>query len=100
MSLIRKLAPLADRILVKRLVAQTQTAGGVYLPDSKIGKSNEGEVVAVGPGRVTESGNKIPVSVSVGDTVLLPEYGGQTIKLGDEEFNLFRDEDILGKFEG
>lgn len=76
-----------------------KTAGGVYLPDSKIGKTNEGEVVAVGPGRVTESGTKIPVSVSVGDTVLLPEYGGQTLKIGSEELSLFRDEDILGKFE-
>ncbi|CAM9366542.1 unnamed protein product, partial [Sphacelaria rigidula] len=77
-----------------------QTAGGIYLPDSNVGKTNEGEVIAVGPGRVTESGTKIPVSVSVGDTVLLPEYGGQTLKLGNEEVSLFRDEDILGKFEG
>lgn len=56
-------------------------------------------MIAVGPGRVTETGTKIPVSVSVGDTVLLPDYGGQTLKLGDEELSLFRDEDILGKFE-
>lgn len=60
---------------------------------------NEGEVIAVGPGRTTEAGTRVPVSVSVGDTVLLPEYGGQTLKLGSEEFSLFRDEDILGKFE-
>ncbi|CAM9156377.1 unnamed protein product, partial [Choristocarpus tenellus] len=98
-SLIRKLAPLADRVLVKRMIAQSQTAGGVYLPDSSVGKTNEAQVVAVGPGRFTESGTKVPVNVSVGDTVLLPEYGGQTLKLGDEEYSLFRDEDILGKFE-
>ncbi|CAM9275214.1 unnamed protein product, partial [Ectocarpus sp. 4 AP-2014] len=97
-SLARKFAPLADRILVRRLVAKTQTAGGVYLPDSKLGKSNEGEVVAVGPGRVAESGTKIEVNVKVGETVLLPEYGGTTLTLGDEELSLFRDEDILGKF--
>lgn len=76
-----------------------QTAGGVYLPDSKIGKTNEGEVIAVGPGRVTEAGTKIAVSVTVGDKVLLPEYGGTTLTLGDEELSLFRDEDILGKFQ-
>lgn len=76
-----------------------KTAGGVYLPDNTGGKTNEGEVLAVGPGRVTESGSKVPINVSVGDTVLLPEYGGQTLKLGDEEVSLFRDDDILGKFE-
>lgn len=76
-----------------------QTAGGIYLPDSKLGKTNEGEVIAVGPGRVTETGTKIAVNVTVGDTVLLPEYGGTTLTLGDEELSLFRDEDILGKFQ-
>ena len=76
-----------------------QTAGGIYLPDSKLGKTNEGEVIAVGPGRVTDTGAKIAVNVSVGDTVLLPEYGGTTLTLGDEELSLFRDEDILGKFQ-
>lgn len=76
-----------------------QTAGGIYLPDSTIGKTNEGEVVAVGPGRVTETGTKVPINVAVGDTVLLPEYGGTTLKLGGDELSLFRDEDILGKFQ-
>lgn len=77
----------------------SQTAGGIFLPDSKLGKTNEGEVIAVGPGRVTETGTKIAVNVTVGDTVLLPEYGGTTLTLGDEELSLFRDEDILGKFQ-
>lgn len=81
------------------LPVSLQTAGGIYLPDSKLGKTNEGEVVAVGPGRVTETGAKVSVNVVVGDTVLLPEYGGQTLNLGDEELSLFRDEDILGKFQ-
>ena len=52
----------------------------------------------MGPGRLTDGGNTLPVSVAVGDTVLLPEYGGQTLQLGDEELSLFRDDDILGKF--
>lgn len=83
----------------RRLPIRSQTAGGIFLPDSKLGKTNEGEVVAVGPGRVTETGSKVPVNVIVGDTVLLPEYGGQTLNIGDEELSLFRDEDILGKFQ-
>lgn len=88
------------RFLANRwLCGVLQTAGGVYLPDSKIGKTNEGEVIAVGPGRMTEAGTKIAVSVTVGDKVLLPEYGGTTLTLGDEELSLFRDEDILGKFQ-
>lgn len=82
-----------------RFSRSLQTAGGIYLPDSKLGKTNEGEVVAVGPGRVTETGTKVPVNVAIGDKVLLPEYGGTTLKLGDDELSLFRDEDILGKFQ-
>ena len=70
----------------------------MYIPEAKVGKPNEGEVVAVGPGRVAENGTKVPMSVATGDKVMLPEYGGQAIKLDDEEFHLFRDEDILGKF--
>ncbi len=91
---------LPTHVLRKPLILWVlQTAGGVYLPDSKIGKTNEGEVIAVGPGRVTEAGTKIAVSVTVGDKVLLPEYGGTSLTLGDEELSLFRDEDILGKFQ-
>ena len=62
-------------------------------------KKNEGEVVAVGPGALDKDGARRPVAVEVGDTVLLPEYGGHTVKIGEEEFQLFRDEDILCKFE-
>jgi chaperonin GroES len=72
-----------------------QSVGGVILPDSGV-KRNEGEVVAVGPGGLNMEGKRRPMSVAVGDTVLLPEYGGHTVKLGDQEFQLFRDEDILG----
>lgn len=75
-----------------------QTAGGVFLPETKLDKPNEGQVVAVGPGARTQEGKLIPVDVSVGDTVLLPEYGGHTVKMNDEEFQLFRSEDILGKY--
>ena len=99
MSAIRKLLPLGNRVLVKRVVAATQTASGIYLPDAATKRPNEGEVVAAGPGEKNEDGTFVAMSVSVGDTVLLPEYGGTEVELGDEKFHLFRDSDILGKFE-
>ncbi|KAA0150619.1 hypothetical protein FNF27_02626 [Cafeteria roenbergensis] len=95
---LRRLVPLADRVLVRRVVPELKTAGGVLLPESGV-KKNEGEVVAVGPGALDRDGKRRAVAVAVGDTVLLPEYGGHTVKMGDQEFQLFRDEDILGKFE-
>mmetsp|Transcript_1850 Transcript_1850/g.2384 ORF Transcript_1850/g.2384 Transcript_1850/m.2384 type:complete len:101 (-) Transcript_1850:1285-1587(-) len=98
-GLARKLIPLADRVLIKRVKPVTQTAGGIYLPESSQKKEVEAEVVAVGPGGRDRNGEIIPMSVSVGDKVLLPEYGGNNVKLGEEEFQLFRNDDILGKFE-
>lgn len=70
----------------------------MLLPDTGV-KKNEAEVVAVGPGGVGRDGQRMPMSVKAGDKVLLPEYGGHTIKMGEDEFQLFRDEDILAKFE-
>ena len=99
MSLARKFIPLANRVLVKRAEVVTKTAGGIYLPDSAQAKPNDAEIVAVGPGAKNNDGNLIAMSVSVGDKVLLPEFGGTEIKLGDDTFHLFRDEDILGKYE-
>ncbi|GBG31382.1 10 kDa chaperonin [Hondaea fermentalgiana] len=99
MSGLRKLIPLADRVLVKRAVPVTQTAGGVFLPESSTKKEPEAEVVAVGPGRRDQNGNIVPMTVEVGDKVLLPEYGGQAVQFGDEEFQLFRNDDILGKYQ-
>lgn len=78
--------------------ALPQTAGGVFLPDTGV-KKNEGTVVAVGPGALNREGKRVPIELAVGDKVLLPEYGGHTVKIGDEEMQLFREEDILGKFE-
>ncbi|CAK9105726.1 10 kDa heat shock protein, partial [Durusdinium trenchii] len=90
-----------DRVLVKRAAAVTQTKGGILLPESATKKEPEAEVVAVGPGRYDQQGNLLPMSVAVGDKVLLPEYGGQPVKLGDgdDEYQLFRNEDLLGKYE-
>ena len=94
--------PLADRVLVRRVAAESKSAGGVLLPEASTGKKNEGEVVAVGPGALNRDGERVAMQVAVGDRVLLPEYGGHTVKLDggeDEELQLFRDEDILGKLE-
>eukprot|EP01033_Poteriospumella_lacustris_P013722 gene13723-9825_t len=96
--MLKRLVPLADRVLIKRITPQTKTAGGILLPESNIGKSNEGEVLAVGPGFQTRDGLNIPVSVSVGDKVLLPEYGGLPIKVDGEEVFLFRNDEILAKY--
>lgn len=69
------------------------------MPESNISKANEGEVLAVGPGLTTREGTKIPVSVNVGDKVLLPEYGGLQLKLDGEELFLFRNDEILARFD-
>ncbi len=97
-STARRLVPIADRVLVKRVEHKTQTAGGIYLPTEQ--KVNEADVVAVGPGAMDESGKLIPMEVAVGDSVLLPEYGATAVNIGEEEFHLLRASDILGKFEG
>mmetsp|Transcript_44824 Transcript_44824/g.72995 ORF Transcript_44824/g.72995 Transcript_44824/m.72995 type:complete len:102 (-) Transcript_44824:70-375(-) len=95
----KKLVPLLDRVLIEKLQAPGTTIGGVLIPENLQNKLNEGKVVAVGPGALTKDGQRIPTSVKVGDTVLLPEYGGMTVKLGDKELHLFRDEDIMGIIE-
>ena len=97
--LARTLTPFGDRVLVKRVEAQVTTAGGIYLPTTNAKDPNEGTVVAVGPGERDVTGALHAVNVAVGDKVLLPEYGGSKIKIGDEELFLFRESDILGKFE-
>ncbi len=75
--------------------APVKSVGGVFLPESSQTRMNEGVVLAVGPGRRSKDGNVIPLSVSVGDKVVLPEYGGNAVKLDQDEYLIFRDEDIL-----
>mmetsp|Transcript_15040 Transcript_15040/g.34742 ORF Transcript_15040/g.34742 Transcript_15040/m.34742 type:complete len:104 (-) Transcript_15040:12-323(-) len=98
-ALARSLAPLADRVLVRRAAKEVQTAGGIYLPADKTKDPNEGEVVAVGPGERDVTGNLHPPSLATGDKVLLPEYGGTKVSIDDEDLFLFRESDILGKFD-
>mmetsp|Transcript_29132 Transcript_29132/g.44466 ORF Transcript_29132/g.44466 Transcript_29132/m.44466 type:complete len:104 (-) Transcript_29132:318-629(-) len=98
-SLARSLAPLADRVLVRRAAKEAQTAGGIYIPTDNVKSPNEGEVVAVGPGMRDVSGNLHTPNLKSGDSVLLPEYGGSMVKVDNEELYLFREDDILGKYE-
>ncbi|KAK5121495.1 10 kDa heat shock protein [Meristemomyces frigidus] len=94
---IKSLAPLLDRVLVQRIKADAKTAGGIFLPDSAVKELNEAKVLAVGPGMMNKEGKRIAMGVSPGDKVLIPQYGGSPIKVGEEEYSLFRDHDILAK---
>ena len=98
-ALFRKLQPLGDRVLVKRAPKEVQTASGIYIPTDATKDPNEGEVMAVGPGERDVTGTLHATTLSVGDKVLLPEYGGTKVKLGEDEVFMFRESDILGKFE-
>mmetsp|Transcript_4290 Transcript_4290/g.10912 ORF Transcript_4290/g.10912 Transcript_4290/m.10912 type:complete len:108 (+) Transcript_4290:124-447(+) len=97
--LCRSLAPLGDRILIRKAVKETQTAGGILLPTDNAKDPNEGTVVAVGAGLRDVSGVLHAPNLKSGDTVLLPKYGGTEIEIGDEKMSLYREEDILGKFD-
>ncbi|CRK17727.1 hypothetical protein BN1708_003008 [Verticillium longisporum] len=94
---IRSLAPLLDRVLIQRVKAETKTASGIFLPESSVKELNEGKVLAVGPGALDKNGQRLPMGVNSGDRVLIPQFGGSPVKVGDEEFHLFRDSEILAK---
>lgn len=95
----KKFMPLFDRVLVERFAPELKTKGGIVLPEKSAGKVLRATVVARGPGQKNENGETVPMSVEVGDSVLLPEYGGTKVTLDDTEYHLFRDGDMLGKFE-
>lgn len=90
------LKPLNDRVLVKRLDSEEKTAGGLYIPDTAKEKPSKGEVVAVGPGKVAENGNKIAMTVKKGDMVLFSKYAGTEIKIDGVDHLVMREDDILG----
>ena len=95
-----KIRPLNDRILVKRLEEEEKTAGGIIIPDSAKEKPAEGEIVAVGPGKLSDAGERVAMDVAVGDRVLFSKYGGTDVKLDGEDFLIMREDDILGVVEG
>lgn len=92
--------PLDDRVVVKPLEAEETTAGGIVLPDAAKEKPQRGEVVAVGPGRLLDSGERCPVGVEVGDEVLFGKYGGTEIEVDGQEIKILRESDILAKVVG
>ena len=92
-----KLQPLADRVLVKPIEKEEMTKSGIYLPDTAKEKPQEGEVMAVGPGKMSEDGKRIALDIKVGDTVIYAKYGGTEIKIDDEELIILRESDILAK---
>lgn len=94
---VRSLVPLLDRVLVQRLKAESKTASGIFLPESSLKDLNEAKVLAVGPGGLDKDGKRIPMGVQTGDKVLIPQYGGSPIKVGEEEYHIFRDSEILAK---
>ncbi|XP_012257765.1 10 kDa heat shock protein, mitochondrial [Athalia rosae] len=96
----KRLIPLFDRVLIQRAEAVTKTKGGIVLPEKAQAKVLKGTVVAVGPGSRNNNGDHVPLSIKVGDTVLLPEYGGTKVELEEnKEYHLFRETDILAKLE-
>ncbi|KAH8681302.1 heat shock protein [Xylariales sp. PMI_506] len=94
---IKSLVPLLDRVLVQRVKAEAKTASGIFLPESSVKELNEARVLAVGPGALDKAGQRVPMGVSAGDRVLIPQYGGSPVKVGEDEFHLFRDSEILAK---
>ena len=94
-----KLKPLDDRVVVRPLDAEATTAGGIVLPDAAQEKPQRGSVVAVGPGRLLDSGERCAIAVSVGDEVLFGKYGGTDIEVEGEEVKILRESDILAKVE-
>ena len=90
------LRPLHDRILVKRLAEGDEKHGSIIIPDSAKEKPQEGKVIAVGTGKVTEAGKKLPLDVKAGDRILFGKYSGSEVKLNGQEYLTMREEDVLG----
>lgn len=94
-----QIRPLYDRIIVKRVEQQKQTASGIVIPDTAGEKPEQGEVIAVGSGRLLQDGSVRPLQVKPGEKVLFGKYTGQTVKLDEQEYLVLREEDVLGVIE-
>ena len=95
-----KLRPLHDRVIIKRLEAETKSAGGIVIPDSATEKPIRGQVVAVGSGKILEDGKVRPVGVKAGEKVLFGKYSGTEVKVDGEELLVMREEDLVAVIEG
>ena len=94
-----QLNPLHDRVVLKRTQPETVSAGGIVIPDTATEKPDQGEVIAVGPGRTTEDGKLIPLTVKISDKVLFGKFAGHTVKINGEEVVVVREEEIYGIIE-
>lgn len=90
-----KINPLGDRVVVKAVEQEERTKSGIVLPDTAKERPQEGSVIAVGPGRILDNGQKVPVEVNVGDRVLYSKYGGTEVKLDGEEYLILSERDVL-----
>jgi len=95
-----KIRPLHDRLIVRRLEEEKTSAGGIVIPDSAAEKPIRGEVIAIGNGKMLESGEVRPLDVKVGDQVLFGKYAGTEVKVGADEFLVMREDDVMAVFEG
>ena len=94
-----KLRPLHDRVIVKRVESETKTASGIVIPGSAAEKPDQGEILAVGPGKRDDSGKLIEMGVKVGDKVLFGKYAGQTVKVDGDELMVMREDDLMAVVE-
>lgn len=91
--------PLGERVVVKALPQEEKTKGGIVLPDTAKEKPQEGEVISVGPGRLLETGQRVPIDLKPGDRILFSKYAGNEVKIDDVEYLIMREADILGVIE-
>ncbi|RLB70162.1 MAG: co-chaperone GroES [Deltaproteobacteria bacterium] len=94
-----KIRPLQDRLIVKRLEEEEKTKGGIIIPDAAKEKPMQGEVIAVGKGKITDEGKALPLDVKAGDRILFGKYAGTEIKIDGEEYLIMREDDVLGVLE-
>jgi len=94
-----KVRPLQDRVIVRRMEEERKTASGIVIPDAATEKPDQGEIIAVGKGKVGDDGKLIPMSVKAGDKVLFGKYAGQTFKMDGQEYMTMREDDIIGVVE-
>ena len=94
-----KVRPLSDRVIVKRVEEERKTASGIVIPDTATEKPDQGEIIAVGKGKIGDDGKLHPMNVKVGDKVLFGQYAGQAFKIGGQEYMTMREDDIIGVIE-
>ena len=95
-----KIRPLHDRVIVKRIEEERKSAGGIVIPDTAAEKPDQGEVMAVGKGKILEDGKVRPLEIKVGDKIMFGKYSGQTVRIKGDELLVMREEDIMGVVEG